>query len=260
VLLYGALRRGAVVVPLDPLLAERDVAAELDAAAVKLLFAWHARGDAAHRCTDATGAECELVEPGAFEALLARVPARPEVEPVSDRDPAVLLSTPRASGTPARAVLTHGRLDAAAQAAARRIGKTPEWITLSMLPPWHPAALTWAVNATLRSGGLLTLPARPDVGHALTVIARDRVRTVVASCALIAAMLRDAGRTFALEPTLARCVCGGPLPPRAVMHAFEAVFGCPVIAAGAAGAVAAPPGPARGATPALTVVGAAAST
>jgi long-chain acyl-CoA synthetase len=44
---YGALRLGAVVVPMNPLLKEREVAHALEDSAARVLLAWHGFADAA---------------------------------------------------------------------------------------------------------------------------------------------------------------------------------------------------------------------
>ena len=75
---YGALRAGAAVVPMNVLLKEREVAFYLGDSEAKVLFAWHQFADAAHAGADQTDAECVLVEPGDFEAMLDRC------EPVAD--------------------------------------------------------------------------------------------------------------------------------------------------------------------------------
>ena len=67
---YGALRAGAVVVPMNVLLKEREVAFYLGDSGAKVLFAWHEFADAAHAGAEQAGAECVLVEPGEFDALL----------------------------------------------------------------------------------------------------------------------------------------------------------------------------------------------
>ena len=69
---YGVLRAGAVVVPMNVLLKEREVAFYLGDSGAKVLLAWHEFADAAHAGAEQAGAECVLVEPGEFEALLAR--------------------------------------------------------------------------------------------------------------------------------------------------------------------------------------------
>jgi long-chain acyl-CoA synthetase len=72
VVYYGILRAGGVVVPMNVLLKEREVAYYLGDAEARLLLAWHDFADAAHAGSDAAHADCLLVEPGAFEALLGR--------------------------------------------------------------------------------------------------------------------------------------------------------------------------------------------
>ena len=70
VLYYGILRAGAVVVPMNVLLKEREVAYYLDDSGAKLLFAWHGFAEAAEAGAAKAGTECILVTPGEFEQLL----------------------------------------------------------------------------------------------------------------------------------------------------------------------------------------------
>src|SRR4051812_23125685 len=80
---YAALRVGAVVVPMNPLLKNREVAYHLSDSGSKVLLAWHQFDDAAQGgCADA-GAECILVTPGEFEQLLG---SADPVEDVTERD------------------------------------------------------------------------------------------------------------------------------------------------------------------------------
>src|SRR6201996_2463931 len=69
---YGVLRAGGVVVPLNPLLKEREVAYHLGDSGARVLLAWHESADAAHAGAEQAGADCVLVEPGSLEALAAR--------------------------------------------------------------------------------------------------------------------------------------------------------------------------------------------
>src|SRR4051794_33584244 len=107
---FGALRAGAVVVPMNVLLKEREVAFYLRDSGAKLLVAWHEFADAAHAGADEVGAEVVLVEPGEFEPLLERCESEPAVVTRSDDDTAVVLYTSGTSGTPKGAELTHGTL------------------------------------------------------------------------------------------------------------------------------------------------------
>jgi long-chain acyl-CoA synthetase len=62
--LYGILRLGAVAVPMNPLLKEREVAFHLSDSGARLLFAWHGFAEAAERGATAAGAGACSSSPG----------------------------------------------------------------------------------------------------------------------------------------------------------------------------------------------------
>src|SRR3954469_6711656 len=66
---FGALRIGAIVVPMNPLLKDREVAYHLIDSGAKVILAWHGFEDAARGGAEQAGAEAILVEPGEFEKL-----------------------------------------------------------------------------------------------------------------------------------------------------------------------------------------------
>jgi hypothetical protein len=112
---YGALRAGAAVLPMNVLLKEREVAFYLADSGAKLLIAWHAFADAAHAGAEETGADCVLVEPGDFEALLARSDPRRGPDPRPADGGAGDRARPSRRGRAARA-----RRSAAVRRGARR--------------------------------------------------------------------------------------------------------------------------------------------
>src|SRR5947199_1701031 len=61
---FGALRLGAVVVPMNPLLKDREVAYHLSDSGSKLLIAWHGFEQAARGGCEEAGAECIVARPG----------------------------------------------------------------------------------------------------------------------------------------------------------------------------------------------------
>src|SRR5215212_6711102 len=67
---YGALRLGAVVVPMNPLLKGREVAYHLSDSGSKVLIAWNGFAEPAQAGSEEAGAECVIVTPGEFEQLL----------------------------------------------------------------------------------------------------------------------------------------------------------------------------------------------
>ena len=87
-LLFGALRLGATVVPMNPLLKEREVAFHLSDSGSRHLFAWTGFAEPAGAGCEDAGAECVLVAPGEFEPMLgAADPVRssPTARPATPR-------------------------------------------------------------------------------------------------------------------------------------------------------------------------------
>src|SRR3954454_11201306 len=86
---FGALRLGAVVVPMNPLLKDREVAYHLSDSGATVMVAWHGFADAARGGSEAAGAECIVVTPGEFEQQLGAAGPVQEIADRADDDPAV---------------------------------------------------------------------------------------------------------------------------------------------------------------------------
>src|ERR1700709_180627 len=87
----GVLRAGGVVVPMNVLLKQREVAFYLGDAEAKLIFAWHEIESFAREGAAEARAECLVVEPGAFARTLERVEPHAAIAHRSADDTAVLL-------------------------------------------------------------------------------------------------------------------------------------------------------------------------
>src|SRR3954468_2551673 len=97
---YGALRIGAVVVTMNPLLKAREVAYYLKDSDARLLVAWPDFAEAAEGGAAETGAECLLTQPGEFEQALGGVEPVTDVADRADDDPAVIIYTSGTTGSP----------------------------------------------------------------------------------------------------------------------------------------------------------------
>jgi long-chain acyl-CoA synthetase len=229
VVYYGVLRAGGVVVPMNVLLKEREVAYYLGDSEAQLLFAWHDFADAAHGGSDQAHADCLLVEPGSFEALLERSERVVEVFERDGGETAVILYTSGTTGTPKGAELTHDNLRRNAAISAGLFGVDSETVTLGALPLFHSFGQTCGLNATVGAGGCLTLVPRFDPERVLEVIERDRVTVFEGVPTMYAALLNHPQRERFDTATLRVCVSGGAAMPVEVMRAFERAFGCAVL-------------------------------
>jgi long-chain acyl-CoA synthetase len=227
---YGALGAGAVVVPMNPLLKSREVAYYLGDSGAKVLFAWYtAAGEAAKGAAD-TGTELVTVDDPDMRSVLAGLfPVHTRVERADDDD-AVVLYTSGTTGQPKGAELTHANLTRnAALTAGTLINSGTDDVIMGCLPLFHVFGLTCGLNATITSGATLTLLPRFDAGHALDVIARDRVTVFEGVPTMYAAMLHHPGSADADTSSLRTCISGGAAMPVEILHSFERTFGCVIL-------------------------------
>src|SRR3712207_2527878 len=129
IIYYGALRAGAVVVPMNPLLKDREVEFHCSDSGTKLLFAWEGMADDAKAGAEAAGAEFFSVGTESLGGLLGGAEPLTEVTDRADQDPAVIIYTSGTTGTPKGATLTHHNLYDGADTGVelrseeRRVGK-----------------------------------------------------------------------------------------------------------------------------------------
>jgi long-chain acyl-CoA synthetase len=226
---YGALRLGAIVVPMNPLLKRREVAYHLEDSGAGLLVAWHGFAEAAGPGAEDAGAECVLVEPGKFEELLGGADPVDDVADRDDEDTGVILYTSGTTGTPKGAELTHGNLRAATQISRDLVDAGPDSVAFGGLPLFHVFGLTCGLNTSVLAGGCLTLLPRFDPGKALEIVERDKVTTFLGVPTMYAALLNHPDRESRDASSLDLCVSGGAAMPVEVLKGFESAFGCKVL-------------------------------
>ena len=227
---YGALGAGAVVVPMNPLLKSREVAYHLSDSGATVLFAWHTATDEADKGAAETGARViEVAEPD-LSALLAGFTPVPESVQRAGDDDAVILYTSGTTGRPKGAELTHAGLARNAELTATTLlNAGPGDVIMGCLPLFHSFGLTCALNATITSGGTLTLLPRFEPAKALEIIGRDKVTIFEGVPTMYAAMLHDPASAQADTSSLRVCVSGGAAMPVEVMRGFEQAFGCMIL-------------------------------
>src|SRR6266508_6355958 len=160
---YGALRAGGVVVPMNPLLKQREVEYYLNDSGAKQLFSWHEMAEEAELGAKAAGVGFQAIAPEDFDRLMAE--NEPIAEPVAraDDDTAVILYTSGTTGKPKGAELTHGSLNRNQEVSARTLIKVShEDVIMGCLPLFHVFGMTCGLNIAAARGALLTLIPRFD--------------------------------------------------------------------------------------------------
>jgi long-chain acyl-CoA synthetase len=229
VVYFGALRLGAVVVPMNPLLKAREVGYHLADSGAKALIAWHGFAEAAEGGASEAGAELVLVTPGEFEQTLGAADPVEEIADREDDDPAVIIYTSGTTGTPKGATLTHSNLAAGAETARDLVNAGPETVTLATLPLFHVFGMNSVMNTSIRARGLMTLLPRFDPKKTLEIIERDAVTTFAGVPTMFGALLHHDGRERFDVSSLDLCVSGGSAMPVEVLRGFDDAFGTKVL-------------------------------
>ncbi|MYR06660.1 AMP-binding protein [Gordonia sp. SID5947] len=228
---YGILRRGAIAVPMNPLLKAREIEFYLTNTGATALFATPLFADEARAAAAAADSHLWLVDDAGLTELVADLPEQSSPVECDDADTAVILHTSGTTGKPKGAELTHGGLARNAEVTARTlIGIEFGDVVMGCLPLFHVFGLTCGMNTSVLVGATLTLIPRFDPRTAVQVIERDQVTVFLGVPTMYAAML---GVAQEFEPSatasLRTCASGGASLPVQVLGDFEKAFGCMIL-------------------------------
>jgi long-chain acyl-CoA synthetase len=200
---FGAMRLGAIVVPLNVLLAPPEVDERMRISGARLLVD-----------------DTSLLRGG--------------VEPVSDiadraaADPAVVLFTSGTSGRAKGAVLTHGGIRFAAVAAARALGLAPGDVVLGAAPFSHVLGQSTGLVGTLSAGASVAIVERFEAEPTLRYMTDTRTTIVLGVPTMCIALCEAARSAVDLPPVRIAHVGGAPVPLE-VVRDFEETFGGEVV-------------------------------
>ena len=218
---YGILARGAVVVPIAPMLVADEIAFMLEDSGAKLALVADELAGVAAAGAEASGVPVLLL---GSEAALAAQPAsmREAREPL---DTAVLFYTSGTTGRPKGAVLTHLNLvmNAFTNAFSANHLLTDD-VMFGCLPLFHTFGQSVALNGTFLVGGTLILQPRFEPAQALALMAEHGVTAFLGVPTMYMALLA-AVKAGGAVPALRLCVSGGAPLPVAVLEEVDATFG-----------------------------------
>jgi long-chain acyl-CoA synthetase len=226
---FGALRLGAIVVPMNPLLKEKEVAYHLSDSGAKVMVGWHQFAEPAQVGSEQAGAEAVIATPGEFEQLLGAAEAFDDVVERSDDEPAVIIYTSGTTGTPKGAALTHKNLISSAEVARDLVDASPDSVAVATLPLFHVFGMNSLMNVSIQSRGLMTLVPRFSPEKVLEVIERDHATVFGGVPTMYAALLHHPDRERYDVSSLDLCVSGGSPMPVEVLRGFDEAFGTKVL-------------------------------
>ncbi len=229
-LYYGILRLGAVAVPTNPLLGERETQQHVEDSGVRTLVAWSMSSEHVLPAARSVGADVLLLESGGLDTLLGDARAFDRVEPRAAGDTAVILYTSGTTGRPRGAELTHGNLVRNCEVVVNDLLQlTSEDVVFGGLPLFDSFGQTVGLNAAVRAGACLALLTRFDGAAALRTLQDQRVTVMQGVPMTYAAILEQADGVDHDLHRLRVGVSGGVSMPVDVLLGFEEAFDCLVL-------------------------------
>ncbi|MDF0726936.1 fatty acid--CoA ligase family protein [Cytobacillus sp. S13-E01] len=243
--LYGALRAGATVIPINPIYTPDEIGYILNNGDVKTIIALDLLVPLFEKmngalpvvehiivCETPKGAESDLdvstlsISPKlkSFTNLLSLGDLLFEGPVLNDDDIAVILYTSGTTGKPKGALLTHKNLFSNASDVANYLKISDSDSVIATLPMFHVFCLTVALNAPLMNGGTLIIVPRFSPAEIFRV-AKEHNATVFAGVPTMYNFLVQypEGKVEDLK-SLRLCISGGASMPVALLKSFENKF------------------------------------
>lgn len=228
VVFYGALMAGAIAVPLNPMLTERELRYYIDDSGMSLIYGLSSGRAVAQAAQGMKIPVLLAEESGPLYKDLLGAPL-PEPTMVASSDTAVLLYTSGTTGNPKGAELTHANMSTNAATTVDSLIRTSVHdVILGCLPLFHVFGLTCGLNSAVKSGALLTLIPKFSAERALEVLVRDKVTVLEGVPTMYAGMLNAPRAEAVMLPDLRCCIVGGAPMPVELLKSFEQKFGCEI--------------------------------
>jgi long-chain acyl-CoA synthetase len=240
---YAILKVGATVVPLNVLFKRHEVEYHLKDSDAVALVVWEgflaeaAEGfNATEQCrslvvAQAPGSQAALPDGATpLTALMADTSPRFDTVQTMPDDTAVILYTSGTTGRPKGAELSHFNMMFNAMVSADKLLQiSPETISLATLPLFHSFGQTCVMNATLMSGGTITMLPRFEPQRAFEIMQRDKVTLFAGVPTMYFYLLNFPGADQYDLSSLRYCCSGGSAMPVEVMLAFNKKYGVTIL-------------------------------
>ncbi|MFF5075616.1 long-chain fatty acid--CoA ligase [Actinoplanes sp. NPDC000266] len=232
---YGALKAGAVVVPVNVLLKRQEIAYQLADSGAKAFFCFGPTAGSEGRAAFEMTYGCEHFFAIGEEGLESLADWSPVFETVlrSEIDPAMILYTSGTSGRPKGAVLSHSNLLFNVTAADMLLSNSPRRdVHLVVLPLFHSFGTTVNLNAGFASASTLVMMPRFDAAAALEALVKHEVTFFAGVPTMYWALLNaldDGVDAEAVGRNLRVAVSAGSALPVTIIEEVRKRFGVTVL-------------------------------
>jgi len=234
---YGALKLGLRVIPLSPLLSERELGYVLKDSQARAIVGWFAFEETiadaivgagvAHAWTGTATSDQPTQLPN-FLAGVAGSDPWVRVAPTQPDDVAVILYTSGTTGDPKGAALTHSNLAWNARITGEHLEYGTDDVALCILPFFHSFGQTALMNAGIDRDMPLVLMPRFDPVGAMDLIEQQHVTKVMGVPSMLAAILAEQRRQPRDISSLRWLASGGSALMPALHAELEETFGVPL--------------------------------
>ena len=258
---FGALKAGAITVPLNPMHKAIEVQHEMEDSGARALVAAHSGREIVESVRAQTAVEAMalvsyrdylpeqpslplppslLEEPAGpvggraagvelFSAIVAAPARLRSPEPRAQHDTALIQYTSGTTGAPKGAELTHGNITANCELMRAFFGFTAADVMLSVVPWFHITGMEVQLNMMAYTGATLVALHRFDVETALRAIQQHRC-TITTLIATVNVAIVNHPKTPEYDlGSLRLCTSGGAPVPAEIARRWEAITGHPLV-------------------------------
>ncbi|WP_131738068.1 long-chain-fatty-acid--CoA ligase [Actinomadura roseirufa] len=248
---FGALKAGAIVVPLNVLLKPREIAYHLADSEAKALFCFEGTpelplGEMGYAGFERAGAcehfflmpaslataESPIAGAELFWSALAGLPGTFDTARTGPDDTAVIIYTSGTTGRPKGAELSHGNLLMNAMVDDTLFYRTLHDTSLVTLPLFHIFGQTCVQNVGFYRRATLVLQPRFDAKQAVELMVKEKVNFFAGVPTMYWALLNDdtsAEDVSTIRDNLRVAVSGGAALPMEVLKGVKEKFGVGVL-------------------------------
>lgn len=229
---YAALAIGAVIVPVNIMFKDREIAYQLEDSEAVAAIGWEGFADDLNAAREKTESLKHLIllgdnlPPNAVQLTKFIAESSPidQIENTESGDLAVILYTAGVTGHPKGAELTHGGISYASEVLARTLNFTRRDKILAVVPFFHSFGGSVIMNAGLAGGSTLILAPKFNPQEALQIIQKHRA-TIFAGVPTMFQLLYDQSNYADYDvSSLKYCLSGGSHLPEQLLTRFEERF------------------------------------